>query len=547
VGQSKAQTVVIVSAGGGLGGPTRSIGGVLGQLDGLVHRTLIAPPSKLAEFALTKGWADDHVALPSGGRFHAATRISGALRVTWWIWRNRRRIIVVHANGESELNLVGLGAFISRTPVIVSARAFLVKPWVRRLSPVWRVLLPGARWVSVSDFSRQLIVDSGVARSNQVVVVPNPIDPSEVRADERVKSSRIRVGYLGGKQFDKGFPLLPEVIAQVGPHRAQWLLFTSEPPADAPIYQQQAAARLTRLGSAVAFAGRLADVRQAFARCDIVFSPSLRESFGRIPVEAMANGLPVVAADIPSFREFIGDNERGLLFPPGDPEAAAKAIRALLDDPGLRTSIGERGRRYADQFEPRAIAQRFWELYGLEPSQGPAPDDPGPPTSRNRDVRGWWSNVCEWSPEQMYVVSGKGAAGRKRPETAAQRDLVRQVTGIEKVPGSLNLRSQHRVWLQRRAGMPWAGGRMYPGLLGGHRVAVTKRGGFGASPHLVHVYADRHLRSVLGVTDGDEVTLLLPREALSRARFLPEVTFALRRLRRWVAHRFGRSRPGASP
>ena len=81
--------------------------------------------------------------------------------------------------------------------------------------------------------------------------------------------------------------------------------------------------------------GKFTDVRDAYARCDVVVCPSVLDSFCRVAAEAMLNGLPVVGSDLPPIRDLLGDDEAGLLVPSGDVEAAAKAVARLVDDPEL--------------------------------------------------------------------------------------------------------------------------------------------------------------------------------------------------------------------
>lgn len=66
-----------------------------------------------------------------------------------------------------------------------------------------------------------------------------------------------------------------------------------------------------------------------YATASIVFCPSYREACSLVAAEGMANGIPVVATDIPTFRELVGEDEAGLLFPPGDATSAANAIKLL--------------------------------------------------------------------------------------------------------------------------------------------------------------------------------------------------------------------------
>ena len=69
--------------------------------------------------------------------------------------------------------------------------------------------------------------------------------------------------------------------------------------------------------------------------CDLYLGTSVGgESFGIVLVEAMAAGLPVVASDIPGYDEVVTDGVDGFLVPPRDPEALARAVGTILDDPG---------------------------------------------------------------------------------------------------------------------------------------------------------------------------------------------------------------------
>ena len=88
------------------------------------------------------------------------------------------------------------------------------------------------------------------------------------------------------------------------------------------------------------------------------------ESFGIVLVEAMAAGLPIVASDIPGYREVVRNGVDGLLVRPSDPVALAAALKEVLDDPELARRLGDAGRERAHRYDWEAVAARLEDLYG---------------------------------------------------------------------------------------------------------------------------------------------------------------------------------------
>lgn len=84
-----------------------------------------------------------------------------------------------------------------------------------------------------------------------------------------------------------------------------------------------------------------------YASCDLCVLPSLKETCGLVALEAMASGLPVVAADSGGFKESITHGHSGLLIPDDDPQAFAAAIVWLAFDRRFRRSLGAEARRQA--------------------------------------------------------------------------------------------------------------------------------------------------------------------------------------------------------
>ena len=112
--------------------------------------------------------------------------------------------------------------------------------------------------------------------------------------------------------------------------------------------------------------GRITDEDRArrMRGCTVYCSPSVRgESFGMVLLEAMASGCALVASDLDGHRNVATDGVDALLAPVGDAAGLAKALRRVLEDPGLRAELVAGGRRRADQLSMDRLAARYLDLY----------------------------------------------------------------------------------------------------------------------------------------------------------------------------------------
>lgn len=123
-----------------------------------------------------------------------------------------------------------------------------------------------------------------------------------------------------------------------------------------------ALARELRLGRSVAFEGAVpddAEVHRAYFEAHVFCLPSRQEGFGIVFVEAMAAGLPIVAARAGAVPEVVEEGTTGLLVPPRSPEPLADALIRLLEDDAERERLAAAGPERARRFAPGAIAERF--------------------------------------------------------------------------------------------------------------------------------------------------------------------------------------------
>ncbi len=104
-----------------------------------------------------------------------------------------------------------------------------------------------------------------------------------------------------------------------------------------------------------------ADLPQLYASADLFVFPSLYEGFGIPPLEAMASGTPVIASNVSSVPESVG--EAGILVDPLDEAAIAEGMLCVLQDRQLRQRLIDAGHARAARFTWDAAAARLEELY----------------------------------------------------------------------------------------------------------------------------------------------------------------------------------------
>jgi glycosyltransferase involved in cell wall biosynthesis len=126
------------------------------------------------------------------------------------------------------------------------------------------------------------------------------------------------------------------------------------------------------LGGRAEFLGHVPFDRLAaeYRRADVFCLPSRQEGFGIVFLEAMAAGLPIVAARAAAVPEVVLDGVCGILVPPGNPEALAGALNRLLSSAVERHRMGEAGHRRVSIYDAPLVAARFLEAVGLAAASG---------------------------------------------------------------------------------------------------------------------------------------------------------------------------------
>jgi phosphatidylinositol alpha-mannosyltransferase len=189
---------------------------------------------------------------------------------------------------------------------------------------------------------------------NGVHLQPMP-DP---RCDEQRRPGELRILFIGQAVQRKGLPVLLAAFEALREHLPATLRLIG-PSASEVAHMILEDSGVSALGK-VSEEQKLRELREA----DVLCAPSLSgESFGMVLTEAFAAATPVVASDIPGYRDVVRDGQDGVLSAPGDALALAEALRALALDPAARERMAASARERAERFAWPHVAAEAADAY----------------------------------------------------------------------------------------------------------------------------------------------------------------------------------------
>lgn len=254
---------------------------------------------------------------------------SGHSALKWARWSSIPSFASLHTRFETYPRYYGLG-FLEPAVIGLQKRFYnkadhvvVPSPSMGALLREWGVTTPIGTWSRGIDHDR-----FNPARRDL-----------NWRRELGIGDDEVAVGFLGRLVLEKGLGIFAQVIAALRerdvPHK---VLVIGEGPARDWFAAQVPEAIFTGFQSGDAL-GR------AVAGMDVFFMPSVTETFGNVTTEAMAAGVPVVAARATGAIDLVQDGVTGFLVPPTDVAAYADAIERLIVDPALRHAAGQAGHR----------------------------------------------------------------------------------------------------------------------------------------------------------------------------------------------------------
>jgi glycosyltransferase involved in cell wall biosynthesis len=331
-----------------VGGGQQSFLGLLRSLDrDVISPKVIFPcPGPLSDEVQALDVPVFFVPMESFRAVHLAQNILSVFRLVQTI--RKEKIDLIHTNASRTSLYAGLAARILGIPMVWHVRIAMRDPW---LDPL--LLALSTRVIAISKaVARRFDACSG---RRKVRVVYNGLDADtfagagngKLRHDYGLKE-KVLIGIVGQIHPLKGHTYLFQALGRMLAHHPEiHCIVVGQPNA----YQQKLEQIVEELDLSrhVTFTGFRRDVAEVMSSIDILAVPSLTEGFGRVLIEGMACGKPIVAFSVDAVPEIVLDRENGLLVHKEDVEGLAEAILELVHDPEQRQEMGQKGKKRVEE------------------------------------------------------------------------------------------------------------------------------------------------------------------------------------------------------
>jgi glycosyltransferase involved in cell wall biosynthesis len=297
------------------------------------------------------------------------TRVLGLPGLLAGSWANRPVVLQPEVNGELSGEVYTWGTALQR-----ALPRRIVSAVVRARNLLFRDAAAG---VAMSRLIADELAAAGLAR-DRVAHIPHGVDTHRFRPRSAEEKATLRtalgispdalvVAYTGRLLRGKGLETLVDAFARVAVREPRaHLLLVGSGAGQALSNEDELRDRVSRLEPAgrVTFTGRVEAVEDWLGASDVFAFPSEFEALGLSLIEAAACGLPCVGTRTGGIVDVIVDGRTGILVPPADVDALARALGSLLADPARRASLGAEGRAFVlERFDVERSVDRYRALF----------------------------------------------------------------------------------------------------------------------------------------------------------------------------------------
>jgi glycosyltransferase involved in cell wall biosynthesis len=202
--------------------------------------------------------------------------------------------------------------------------------------------------------------------TQKIVVIPNGVDIRRFSSsnDGSILDGDPRILYVGALTWTKGIDVLFRAVARLKSELPRMRVHLVGSMASIP-RELQLLARKEGIDEEIVFHGWVPHsvLPRYYGSADVCVFPSRLESFGLVILEAMASRVPIVASNIPSFREILSEGKSGLLFECGNDEALSTAILKLANDSVLGSRLSHIAFESVKTYSWENIASKYFALY----------------------------------------------------------------------------------------------------------------------------------------------------------------------------------------
>lgn len=229
------------------------------------------------------------------------------------------------------------------------------------------------KFIAVSHALKTCLIDKCRIKPENIIVIYNGIEIKKYEKNpdkNRIEKLKLKynignnekiIGIVSRLDHRKGHKYLISAFEKIIRHEKNFkLIITGNGELKDELVNM---VKNLKLDNSVIFTGHSENVNEMLSLFDVFAFPSIDEGLGLVVIEAMASGVPVIASSIGGIPEIIENGKTGILIPPEDSDAMAKAVEFIINNKEERNKIVENARKALVRFDSSEMIRQIDEVY----------------------------------------------------------------------------------------------------------------------------------------------------------------------------------------